>query len=140
FGGRGPLRVGEIKSLPKPLADQLARDALIQAARQNKFNDPNPNDPFLAIPNFVARELRTLADAEPEHPFAWDVLATFLEEEQFVEIANFLKVSQNATESSDEEFVDGVLPLVEGHRYAPYIDSYRHNLRTDLRAAAPIVA
>ena len=45
-------------------------------------------------------------------------------EEQFIQVANLMKVSGNAVEYAKDDLVERVMPLVEDHRYAAYIRSF----------------
>ena len=60
---------------------------------------------------------------------------SLIAEEQFIEVANMLKVSQNAVEYSKEELVEQLSPLVEGHRYARFIHSFVASPGETTRAA-----
>ncbi len=55
---------------------------------------------------------------------SWGILGSLIAEEQFVQIANMMRVSQDGVERSNAELVDHVLPLIEEHRYANYIRSF----------------
>lgn len=70
---------------------------------------------------------------------SWTVLGKLIQEEQFTQIANFLGVATDATETSLVELVDDVWPLVKDHRYAWYIKSFSVNARSDTKAWAEIV-
>ncbi len=58
---------------------------------------------------------------------SWSALGELIFEEQFVQAANYLHISLNATESSHAEEVAAILPAIKGHRYARYIESFSVN-------------
>ena len=61
----------------------------------------------------LARALIAGASENDPEP-SWSALGKLIEEEQFVEIANFLGVASDATETSFAELVDAVWPMVKG--------------------------
>jgi len=126
FGAHVAAGLLALSDLPDKFRAVLSIDRIPSRLIDNVFGDPNPRDEFSAAPTYAARYLRKksaeLADGDP----SWSILAFLLEEEQFVQIANSLRVSLNATEHSVADDVASVLPLVKDHRFAAYIDSYRY--------------
>lgn len=123
-----PVQVNKIPNLPEQLA-QLSPESEEGRKQLQKImaDDPNPNDRFWPIAPAYADRFRQAEDNAAG--LSWSALASLLDEEFFVQVANHFKVSMVAVESSKEAQVKGVLPLIEGHRYAGYIESYRYNAR-----------
>lgn len=121
FGISVPISLLALPDLPDQLRTALSVDNLA-----SRFVDPNIRDEFSAAPTYVARYLRKRSAEKADCDPSWSTLAFLLEEEQFLQIANSLHVSLNATEHSLADRVDSVLPLVKEHRFAAYIDSYRY--------------
>ncbi len=133
YGSHLPASLLALPDLPEEFRAVLTIDKIEGGFLENVnvFGDPDPEDLFSAVPTYVARYLRERSKKKPEGDLSWSALAFLLEEEQFVQIANSLKVSMNATERSRAEDVNSVLPLVKDHRYARYIESYRYNARRE---------
>lgn len=131
FGSQAPVSLLALPDLPGDFRATLSINKLKSRLVDNLFGDPNPRDQFSAVPTYVSRYLRKKSAEEAELDPSWSILAFLLEEEQFVQIANSLRVSLNATERSLAEDVASVLPLVKDHRFAAYIDSYRYKWSHD---------
>lgn len=131
FGAHSPASLLALPDLPDDFRAVLSIDKIEGGFLKNVFGDPDPDDEFSAVPTYVAKYLRERSKKQPEGDLSWSALAFLLEEEQFVEVANSLNVSLNATERPLAEDVDSVLPLVKDHRYARYIESYRYNARVE---------
>jgi tetratricopeptide (TPR) repeat protein len=119
-----PLTVANLPDLPAEIAAFVPADEAKQAEVLKQMNDPDPNDGFSPLPGFLAEKLRARSRHKLEGDLSWSALATLLEEEQFVEAANFMVVATNATETPLQTLVDSVLPLVKNHRFANYIESF----------------
>src|SRR4051812_16921459 len=79
----------------------------------------------ISIPIKLAKTLKDAAANETEpSECSFAILAALITEEQFVQAADILRVSGDATEHSDKSLVDELAPLVQGHRYAAYIGSF----------------
>lgn len=121
FGGLLPKRMLTLKKLSDE--DQEIQKAIgdLVAEHENTIDGRK----FRAAPMKLAEGLRSIAtrEAKPSE-CSWSILAELIAEEQFVEAANLLHVSGDATEHSDEDLVNSLLPLVKGHRYAALIQSY----------------
>ena len=73
----------------------------------------------------MAHALRAATDEESQPTeFSWAILGNLIAEEQFVQAANLLTVAGDAVEHSRAGLVEKVRPLVEGHPYANYIESF----------------
>ena len=126
LGSHAPASLLALPDLPSDFRAVLSIDKLKSSFLDNVFGDPNPRDGFSAVPTYVARYLRKRSAEKADCDPSWSTLAFLLEEEQFLQIANSLRVSLNATERSLDDDVASVLPLVKDHRFATYIDSYRY--------------
>lgn len=122
-----PASLDAVPEMPKSIRALLPTDPIKAGIARAVMTDPNPGDAFTPTASYVAKQLRTQSNEETKSGVSWSALAYLLEEEQFCQIANYLKVATNATESSLADEVDSMLPFVAGHRYAPYIESYRLN-------------
>jgi tetratricopeptide (TPR) repeat protein len=119
-----PLTLANLPDLPTEISALLPTDKAKQAEVLKQANDPDPNDGFSPLPGFLAEKLRERSRQKLEGDLSWSALATLLEEEQFVEVANFMVVATNATETPLQSLVDSVLPLVKKHRFANYVESF----------------
>lgn len=126
-----PARLAALPGLPPPL--RSAADPEWRQAMEER-TDPNPNDPFSVVPHHLAAALEAMtgSGADAGEP-SWAVLGKLIDEEQFVEAANYMRVATNAVESSLAEDVAGVLPLIKDHRYAPYVESFSVNMYQEVR-------
>jgi tetratricopeptide (TPR) repeat protein len=122
-----PQRIAAIADVPKPIRDAIDGN---HAAIPGAVDDIEPNDPFSAVVANAARGLVDAASHDTVEP-SWAVLGKLVEEEQFVEIANFFGVATDATESSLEAGVDAVWPLIKDHRYAWYVKTFSVKSRSD---------
>ncbi len=121
FGELLPQRVLTLKNLPPlglTLHDTL-RDVvqrLLGSEHERVLSDR---------PISIAQALKIASASEPTpSECSWAILAGLIAEEQFVEAADMLHVSGDATEHSDAWLVEELTPLVAGHRYAAYIRSF----------------
>ena len=124
-----PRSVGAIAELPEGVQQTLARQPAADGSFSELSGRREPDRTFSDLPRSLAKELRKAAEQECGPDPSWSMLAFLLEEEQFVQIANYLLVSTNAVEYSLADAVDSVLPLVQSHRFAAYIESYRYSDR-----------
>jgi tetratricopeptide (TPR) repeat protein len=124
FGHFLPLTLANLPNLPAEIRALVPTDKAKQAEVLKQIEDPDPNDGFSPLPGAVAEKLRERSRQKLEGDLSWSALATLLEEEQFVEVANFMVVATNATETPLQGLVDSVLPLVKKHRFANYIESF----------------
>lgn len=126
MGSLLPDRVATLPELPKEVEKDIDPD---QRPLLETQGDPNPNDPFSALPSVLARDLiaATARGDETGEP-SWAVLGELIEEEEFVQAANYTRVLTDATESSLAKYVEAILPLIKGHRYSRYVESYSVNM------------
>ncbi len=122
-----PDSLNKIPDFPEALRAVLPIDRAKQFLFQMAAEDPNPDDDFSPLPQYVAKQLRKHSQQESSPGLSWSTLAYLLEEEMFLQVAHSLHVSTNATETSLEEDVSNLYPLVKNHRYAGYIESFRYN-------------
>jgi tetratricopeptide (TPR) repeat protein len=132
FGDRLPARVAKLPNLPKATraftADQSSLLSRMLGTRQQAALSDRPVK--------IARSLLTATreEADPTE-CSWAILAGLIAEEQFVEAANLLNVSKAGVERSSEALVAQLTPLVEDHRYAPYVRSIAASPSEAQRAA-----
>ena len=124
-----PESLDSLTDLPDEVRALLPTTAAKATMLQFTLRDPEPMDPFSPVPPAVAAKLRKYSKQEPTGALSWSALGYLLEEEVFVEVANYLEVSTDGTERSMASDVAGVWPFVRNHRYAKYIESYKINRR-----------
>jgi tetratricopeptide (TPR) repeat protein len=134
-----PNRISNLESLPQSVRD-AARGLPAKTEEKAKSDDQQPkkNDQgadtnadagqyaAATIPIVDALRAATRGAADKGEP-SWSALGEIIFEEQFVQAANFLKISMNATESSHEDLVKSMRHAIKGHRYAPHVESYVTN-------------
>jgi hypothetical protein len=120
-----PLTLAAIPNLPADVRDLVPAEKAKQAEVLKSLNDPNRDDEFSPLPGAVAEKLRDRSRRKLEGDISWSALATLLEEEQFVEAANYMVVATNATETPLQSLVDSLLPLVKKHRFANFIEYFK---------------
>ena len=108
-----PASIENMDSAPKKVVD--ATDPVDDSATAT-----------IAVPRNVAIALRKTSKKDYVSTMSWSALANCIEEEQFILAARYMLSAVNATQYSHDAEVDGFLPLVEGHRYAPFIESFRY--------------
>jgi tetratricopeptide (TPR) repeat protein len=119
-----PLSLAQLPGVPAGILALAPADKAKQAEVLKQLNDPEPNDPFSPLPGQLAEKLRERSRQKLEGDASWSALATLLEEEQFVQVANFMVVATNATETPLQPLVDAVHPLIKNHRFAKYIELF----------------
>ncbi len=107
FGEHSPQSLDAVPGMPMAIREFLPTNAFKRTLLGGIFKDPNSEDAFSAATSFIAQRLREESRQTFSGDLSWSALAYLLEEEQFVQISNFLSVSTNATESS---MVDEVAP------------------------------
>jgi tetratricopeptide (TPR) repeat protein len=120
FGKLLPRRMAKFESLPKKVRALTVTTpdfigGLFGTSRTS-YLSPRPIE--------IARALKKESLKGPVEEFSWPILAELIAEEQFAQAANHLRVSRDAVEHSKESLVASLRPLVEGHRYAPFIESH----------------
>ena len=121
FGERLPRRVATVGDAPAK--GGTSGDALrgfssnILSERDGSMLSDRP------IRIAQALNAATTSEQKPSE-CSWAILGGLIAEEQFVEAADMMFVSQDATEHSNDELIKQLTPLVEGHRYAAYIKSF----------------
>jgi tetratricopeptide (TPR) repeat protein len=126
FGRQIPRRVALLEGLPEKVQDLVRDQTGPRKSWLGKILAGEVSDTaWSPLPSQIARALRDERQASDDtaEP-SWQVLASMITEEQFVEVANDLIVSMNAVEFSKQDMVDQFAPLVEGHPYAPYVLCY----------------
>jgi tetratricopeptide (TPR) repeat protein len=131
FAHFAPMDLAKIPGLPQAVKDAIPTDEKTYIELNKQAGDPNPNDGFSAVPGYFAQKLSEHARQHSEGDASWSILASLLEEEQFVEAANYMNVSTNATETNLQDEIDSVMPLIKNHPYAPYVDSFKVGNRRD---------
>lgn len=122
FAKHLPRSVRPLDGLPETVIAQLANS---RGGGFLGFFSGN-NELFSAVPSKIATALRDASNSDSLKAISWSALGSLIEEEQFVQASNFLKVSTNAVESSLDDEVDAALKYNFGHRYAHWLRSYYH--------------
>ena len=133
FGHYFPGSLDAVPEMPKEVRAFLPTNAFKRYLLTAIFKDPAPEDSFSPATTYTAKILRNNSTKTLSCELSWSALAYLLEEEQFVQMANYLGVSTNATEHSLAEVVEGIYPLIKEHRYAAYVDSFRYNKRLGIK-------
>ncbi|TWT86183.1 hypothetical protein Mal64_39230 [Pseudobythopirellula maris] len=120
FASSLPARVAKLDGLPDSVKTLVAE----QPGWIAEMLSGLPAGDSSGRPMNVSRALRSAAAESLAEECSWAILAELIAEEQFVEAADALRVSTDATEHSNAGLVARLRPLVEGHRYAPFIESY----------------
>ncbi|HEX3601231.1 MAG TPA: hypothetical protein VHU84_13860, partial [Lacipirellulaceae bacterium] len=143
-----PPRVAKLEGLPEAVR-RAATGATDTDKKEGDSSDDGKNDlekeqpaPSTAsaggyaaatVPIVEALRAATRSGDDKGEP-SWSALGELIFEEQFVQAANYLRISMNATESSHDDIVNSILPAIKGHRYIRYIESYAdgpmHNGKT----------
>jgi tetratricopeptide (TPR) repeat protein len=132
-----PERIAKLDVLPKAVrdaaigvADKKDQDAN-EDDKKSKKKDAEPpaaaDSPgeYGAVTAPIVESLRaTTRSGEDKGEPSWSALGEIVFEEQFVQAANYLNISMNATESSHDDEVKSMLPALKGHRYLRHIESY----------------
>jgi tetratricopeptide (TPR) repeat protein len=120
-----PRRVGRLSGLPKVVAELAIVE---QPGVMSRLFGQQPTErAFSERPANIAAALADATQTDPtDGNLSWSVLAGLINDEELVEIANFLHVSLNAVESSLAEYMSQFEPLIKNHRYAPFIRSYSY--------------
>ncbi|QDV75300.1 hypothetical protein K2D_35890 [Planctomycetes bacterium K2D] len=125
FGELLPRRLASLGSLPKRVRPLLVKklDLIggVFGRTTSSYLSPRPME--------IAHALREASLEGPVEEFSWPVLAELIAQEQFTQAANLLRVSGDAVEHSKESLVAQLRPLVEGHRYAPFVESHTFSPR-----------
>ena len=132
-----PQRIADLENVPGPVRD-AARGVIEKNKKQAKDGDAKsktegkPSDTPAesageyaggTIPIVDALRAATRAGNDKGEP-TWSALGELIFEEQFVQAANYLNVSLNATESSHDEEVKSMAHAIKGHRFARYIEGF----------------
>lgn len=134
FGKLLPRRMAKIDSLPKKVRALTVTtpDFIGGLFGQSRTSSLSPR------PIEIARALKEETLKAPAEEFSWPILAELITEEQFTQAANHLRVSRDAVEHSKESLVARLRPLVEGHRYAPFIESHAFSPRQQEESKAEL--
>ena len=108
--------VGEIPNLPEGMLNGL------------EAVSPEDVEPFSTRPTTLADRLRSLPTKDDPGILSWSALSTLIEEEEFIQGANYLLIAKNAVEYSHDAEIDAILRNVNDHRYSNYIRSFRSTL------------
>jgi tetratricopeptide (TPR) repeat protein len=133
FSQRLVTRVAAAKGLPETVTAKIKSGASFgwEGLWKKMQGESLGSDSYLApLPMTVSRELISSANsAHDESEPSWAVLGSLISEEQFVQAASLIRVSQNATEHSSDELISQLEPLVGDHRYWPFVASYADGVR-----------
>ena len=124
-----PARIAALEGVPKTVRD--AANGLPHNDAEKSTNDDasKENDDttavaasksasqYAAATSPIVEALRDAShtDDDKGEP-SWSALGELIFEEQFVQAANYLHISLNATESSHADEVAAILPAIKGHR------------------------
>lgn len=116
-----PRRVLSIDDLPKSVQLAASEDGFFAQLFENNSEQSDRT----LIPSQMSKALLnyTKQTDSPNEP-SWALLGGMIAEEQFVQVANYMKVAQDGVESGNSALIDRVRPMVEGHRYLNLILSY----------------
>ncbi len=128
FGKQIVSNLANQHDLPQNVKASLAPAPGSIAEKWGLFrNNLGNSSPFSEAPSRIARQLRIASQLDSSRFASWSILATLVEDEFLLQASNYLTVSRNATEHSLADVVKQLTPLLKGHRYAAYIESYRFN-------------
>ena len=82
----------------------------------------------------ISELLREADTTTAIHGLPWRNIAFLVDEELFLMVVGQLENASNAVESDLRDQVEALLPLVKGHRYAPYVESFAFNKSTEQAA------
>ena len=122
-----PKSLDSLDDLPEDIKEFLPVDRERRKFAQEVIPDLDLDGRFSPIGSHVASKLQQKSKYDDSHALSWSVLGSLIREEQFVLASYVLRTATNATESSLKGLVDQVLPLVNEHRYAGYIRSFRYH-------------
>ena len=131
FGNFLPASIQRAPMVPESVTKLCAPTPLAKKRLKELIVDPNPTDEFSAAPVGIAMKLNEADKLSTETGLCWSALAYLIEEETYTQVANYFSVAMNATESSHVEEVKSILPLIEGHRFSSYIETYKYNAMQD---------
>ena len=119
-----PIRFKALDGLPEPAKLPVPRKGpgwlsrLLDDGRDDAPAGPSPHEAASAL----VEAGRVGADsAEP----SWGVLGRMIQEEQLLLSVQTLNAMGNAVRYSLADAVKGLMPVVDGHPYASYVESYR---------------
>ena len=126
-----PQSLMAIPGVPSSISQLVDHSRPQQGLLRGWIGGSDPSELFSSLPMALARQLREETEQSAEAGLSWSVLASLLEEEQFLQILHYIIDATNAVEHSLATEVDAALPLIKEHRYAPFIDAFRYNFRED---------
>jgi tetratricopeptide (TPR) repeat protein len=132
-----PARIAKLEGIPKAVRDaavgepaeneeEKAKDEKESKKKQEQDVDAAASSGEYAaatLPIVDSLRIASRGDSDRGEP-SWSALGEVIFEEQFVQAANFLNISLNATESSFGEAVKSMRRATAGHRYQPYLESF----------------
>jgi tetratricopeptide (TPR) repeat protein len=123
-----PGRLAGLEVLPKAVRD-VASGASTKKEEKENAGDADPKEKgdgeYAAATMPIVDALRAVTRAgDDKGEPSWSALGEIIFEEQFVQAANFLNISMNATEYSKDDVVRSMRRAIQGHRYAEHIESY----------------
>jgi tetratricopeptide (TPR) repeat protein len=116
-----PDRIALLPHLPPAIYD--AATALADAKNRDATAQPLVTYKIKTIPIVESLRADTKRGNDKGEP-SWSALGELIYEELFVQAANYLNTSLNATESSHADDVKAMLAALKNHRYARHIESY----------------
>ncbi len=122
FGSRLSTRVAQLDDLPSTIKQAGVGGGGLWS---KIFGGSTSEDAYSKAPMRISKALIKQATETPaELDLSWAILGSLIAEEQFVQVANMMRVAQDGVERSYAGLVRSVLPLVMGHRYENYIQTY----------------
>lgn len=128
-----PVRIASLRDLPKPVQDaatglnpdSTAGDTPADKQKNSTDDAASESSSFAAATFPVVKALRAAtASGHDNCDPSYSMLGELIYEELFVQAANYLRVSLNATESSHEAEVKAMMAVLKDHRYSPYLACY----------------
>ena len=128
-----PVSVQGIADLPSQtsavLTDQSDAEDLL-ARDQPPGDAEKDEDPFSLK---LTRSLRLESGEDWSPALSWSVLASMIEDEQFLQVYRCMQTLTNATQSDLTPYIDRFLPTVKKHRFGPFVEAYKHFYDADDR-------
>ena len=131
FGRSVPLSLAKVPDLPSSIQSLVAAHVT-----SNNTSAEDDNEEVAAryspVPKEIASRLRRAAGEASGSDPSWSILATLLEEEQFVQVLHSCAHQFHMfNRPISQRELQRVLPLVKGHRYAPFVEALGHDFQQD---------
>lgn len=129
FSHEVPRAVAAMPGLPRSVAEVIAKSPQPPTSDEPATDLTWKLESFSPLPMEVARQLR-IESAEVTHGEpSWSALAYLLEEEQFLQVWHHLAAVRRDAFRPVAPEAKQLLPLVDHHRYAAYIEGFQYLIR-----------